>query len=441
MIAKFQLQLLGLQGWQRTLWIMFFAQICTAIGFSMIFPFLPLYVAELGTNTALSIEFWAGMVFSAQAFTMMLTGPVWGVLADRYGRKLMVQRAMFGGALLVFLMAFARTAEELTLIRMVQGAVTGVVSAANALVAASAPRDRTGFAMGVIQVGLWGGVALGPLMGGVLADMFGLRVPFIITAVMLSIAGVIVQIGIREEFNPEERAANRRKSFMSEWRHIFSMSGVLETYAIRFLSGLSRSMIVPILPLFVAALLASGTMTLHPPVFFDVFGASAGVNTYTGLVIGIASATATGSAVYLGRLGDKIGHRRVLIGSALAAMLLYLPQAFVTDVWQLIALQGLTGIASGGIVAAPSALLARYTQPGEEGAVYGLDNSVVAAARAIAPLAGAGIAYLFGLRATLAAMSVVFLVVVVVGMLLLPRQEIAREKAQPEPESHPGVGG
>ncbi|MFW5772550.1 MAG: MFS transporter, partial [Phototrophicaceae bacterium] len=245
----------GLEVWQRNLVIVFIAQMVSAIGFSLIFPFLPLYVADLGTNTGLSLEFWAGMVFSAQAFTMMLVSPVWGALADRYGRKMMVQRAMFGASITILLMAFVRTSEELVLLRAIQGLIAGTVSAANALVAASAPRERTGFAMGLLQVALWSGVALGPLIGGVMADAFGFRMPFIITAVMLAIGGILVLVGVHEEFTPESRQANKSKSIVSEWGHVVHMPGVVQTYAVRFLTALSKSMVVPIMPLFVAMLM------------------------------------------------------------------------------------------------------------------------------------------------------------------------------------------
>ena len=111
--------------WKRTLTIVVFAQMMTAVGFSSIFPFLPLYVDALGARSGLSVEVLAGLVYSAQAFTMMLASPVWGALADRYGRKLMVQRAMFGGAVLLFLMALVRSAEELVLLRGMQGGGDG----------------------------------------------------------------------------------------------------------------------------------------------------------------------------------------------------------------------------------------------------------------------------------------------------------------------------
>ena len=95
---------------------MFVAQLLTAVGFSVIFPFLSLYVTELGSRTALSVEFLAGAVFSAQAITMMIASPIWGAVADRYGRKLMVERAMFGGAVIMLLMGFVRSGEELVFV-------------------------------------------------------------------------------------------------------------------------------------------------------------------------------------------------------------------------------------------------------------------------------------------------------------------------------------
>jgi MFS transporter, DHA1 family, multidrug resistance protein len=199
--------------WQKTLYIMFFAQLMTAVGFSSIFPFLPLYVQELGAVSGLSIELLAGLVFSGQAFTMMLAAPFWGSLADRYGRKLMVERALFGGAIILFLMAFARSAEELVILRALQGLITGTVAAANALVAAQAPRERAGYAMGLLTVSMGGGVALGPLIGGVIADTFSYSAAFYVTGALLFLAGLVVFFGIQETFErPAKQTVNKAPS-------------------------------------------------------------------------------------------------------------------------------------------------------------------------------------------------------------------------------------
>jgi DHA1 family multidrug resistance protein-like MFS transporter len=408
--------------WQRTLWIIFFAQLVTSMGFSIIYPFLPLYVNELGTNTNLSLSFWAGMVFSSQALTMTISAPIWGAVADRYGRKLMVQRAIFSGVLLLILMGFARSAEELTLLRAIQGLSTGTVAAASALVAAETPRHRMGYAMGVVQLALWLGVAIGPMIGGILADSYGFRAPNFVAAALLFIAGIAVHFGVKEVFNPEHREKNRSKGFVSEWRHVLSMKGVLQTYSIRFMMGLCRSMLIPVIPLYVMMLMMDDTFTLIPEPFAYFSMAFIGISTITGLVVGAESAASTVSGIYFGRLGDRIGHRRVIMICSVIGFVFFFPQAFVNDVWQLLALMFLGGIAVGGLVAAPSALLTHFTERGEEGAVFGLDNSVVAAARAIAPLLGSGIAAIFGLRVAFIVASVLIGTVVIIAGLILPNE-------------------
>lgn len=394
-------------GWRRILYIMFVAQLFSATGFSVTFPFMPLYVKHLGTFTGISLDFWAGAAFSAQAFTMMIAAPIWGALADRYGRKLMVARAMFGGTIMLALMAFVRSAEELVLLRTIQGFITGTDSAANALVASTAPREKAGYAMGLLQVSMWGGIALGPLLGGFLAEAFGYAIPFLVTAVMLFIAGMLVWFGIDENFEPSEHITQNHPSFVAGWRHVLSMPGVPLTYTLRFLNALSRSMIVPILPLFIATLIADGQ----------------GVSAITGLIVGIPSAAVTASAIYFGRLGDRIGHRRIVIMCAGAAALCYIPQSFVNEPTHLLLLQILTGAASGGLLASPSALLARYTEPGEEGAVYGLDNSIVSGGRAAAPLVGAAIALWFGYRGVFLMTGVILLLMVFLAVRWLPEAD------------------
>ncbi len=365
--------------WKRILIVMFVAQLLSAIGFSMIFPFLPNYVESLGSAWGLDLVFLAGAVFSSHALTMMLASPVWGAVADRLGRKPMVLRAMYGGAAIVLVMAFARSAEELVALRAIQGVLTGIVSAGNALVAAAAPRERSGFALGALQTALTSGVALGPVLGGVLADTVGYRAAFVITAGLLLAGGVLVQVGVREEFTPPANA-RRMSSMFGDWSHILRTPGVGVTFAARFSAWLGRGVMVPILPLFVPILLADGGRS----------------GTFTGLVIGIAAGTSTLSAIALGNVGDRIGHRAVLIASSAAAAAFYLPMAFVETGWQLLLLNGLAGVAIGGVMPSLSALLNVVTEQTEVGSAFGLDNAVIAASRAVAPLVGVGLAALLG---------------------------------------------
>ncbi|WP_322489524.1 MFS transporter [Chloroflexus sp.] len=395
--------------WQTTLWIMFIAQFLSAIGFSIIFPFLPLYVAYLGVATFGDVALWAGLVFSLQALTMAIAAPIWGSLADRLGYKLMVERAMYGGTIILLLMGFARSAEELTLLRAIQGMITGTISAANALVATVTPRERMGFAMGTLQMGLWSGTAAGPLIGGLMAETLGFRATFITTAALLLASGILVTVGVRGGGKAPETSQRQHTGMVQSWLSIARTPGIGPAYGMRFLSSLAQTILLPFAPLFIASLLSTGDP----------------VSAFTGLIVGVSSAAGTATAIWLGRLGDRIGHRQVLMGSALLAGLTFAPQGLVTNVWQLLVLQALSGAAIGGITPSLSALLGRYTANGSEGAVYGLDSSIVSAARAVAPLIGALVVGPFGFGSAFFVSSVAC-IAISIGAARLPVEERLR---------------
>lgn len=379
--------------WRKNLYILFCVQLLTTAGFSLVFPFLPLYIRELGIATGGSIEFWSGMVFSTQAFTMMIASPLWGVVADRYGRKPMLMRATIGGAILIVLMGFVQNAEQLVVLRTIQGFVTGVISSVNALVAATTPKEKTGSAMGLLMLGRWGGIALGPVAGGVIGDTFGYRESFIITGVMLTLAGLAVLFWVHEDFTPVEKA--KRPSLFGGYRELLTAPGMVSLYGLAFLRSLGQMMIFPVAALFMIQLMHS----------------ESGAATWTGLMIGSVAGGSAISGVYLGRLGDRIGHEKIMLASAIACALLYVPQPFVTAPWQLITLQALGGLAVGGLLSPMAALMNLWTPQGTQGATYGLENSVVAGGRTIAPLFAAAIASWWNVRAVFGATAVVYLVV------------------------------
>lgn len=392
--------------WQRTLFIMFFAQMISMIGFSSIFPFLPLYVKSLGTVTSLSTDFCAGLVYSGQAFSMMIASPIWGSLADRFGRKVMVERAMFGGAIVIFVMAFVRSAEELVVLRMIQGLITGVMGATNALVAATVPRGKTGYAMGLMQVGMGLGLGLGPVIGGVVADAYGYRAAVFITASLLVVAGVVVMFGVDEKFVPRDATDKRHLNFINAWKRVLTAQGVRLVYMLRFVNQMARIMFIPILPVFIMSL-------MHNP---------GRVNSFTGIVLGASSAATAIFSIYLGRVGDRTGHRTIVIICMLSSSVLFAMQSLVSEGWQLLLLQICYGISLGGTITGISALLANYTQQGEEGSVYGLDNSIHSGARMVGPLVGVGVSAWFGIRMVFVTAALLYLMAGVLAVYGLPKR-------------------
>jgi len=393
------------RGWKWSLYVVAFAQLISATGFSLVFPFLPFYVEFLGTHTHIGIEFWSGMVFSALGLTMMISSPLWGAVADRYGRKPMVVRAMLGGSFIMLLLSFARSAEEVVALRALQGMITGTAAATNAIVAALTPRERVGYAMGVMQTAFWVGISLGPVIGGAVSDIAGYRILFLIASALLFVGGTSVVFGVHEEFVPTETKGHGVFGFAWEWYEVIKTPGIAASFAVRFLGQGSKQLVLPFIPLFAKMLLAGHS----------------NINTLTGLMMSLASAATVLTAIQMGKLGDRIGHKTVLSASLLLSALVYFPQGLSRTGVDLLVLQVLAGAAAGGFGSSLGALLARYSRVGQEGAVYGLDNSTVAASRAIAPMVGAAVASAMGIRWVFVAAGVVLLAGAITAASIMPK--------------------
>ncbi len=395
--------------WLVTLVVVAFAQALGTGGIALVYPFLPLYVQTFSEAQFISPELLAGLVIGAPPLVASLSTPFWGRLADQYGRKKMVIRATFGASIVLCLMGFAQSAAALIALRALQGLTSGIIAANMALVAGESPRERIGFALGSLQVGLFSGVAIGPLIGGILAERFGFQIPFFFTASMLLLAGLLVAFGVRETYQPP---ANSRLNLnplkmVRAWKSILHNKGVKTVYSLRFLNGFAQRSLMPIAPLFV--------MVLIPDAL------AAGASSYAGLVLTVSSVTTTAGSLLLGWLSDKWGYRNILLGAALMAMIFYIPQAFVSDITQLLFFQALAGFAAGGVLAAPAAMLATFTQLGDEGSVYGLDASVSSFANGMAPLTASVITSVLGLRVVFAAVALYYLTIFFIGGQFLPK--------------------
>ena len=390
--------------WRRNLYILFGLQVLSMVGFSMVFPFLPLYINELGISSWGTVEFWSGMVFSSQAITMMISAPLWGAVADRYGRKLMLIRATLGAAILIAIMGFVQNAEQLTLLRAIQGLVSGTIPAANALVASSAPKEHSGEALGLLQTGTWIGIAVGPLIGGVIGDTFGFRECFWVTGILLALSAFSIFFWVQEDFKPADKI--KRQSFMNSFSLLLRAPNMFYLYSVTFLETTARMLFFPIAALFIMELMKS----------------TSGAATVTGLMMAIKAVTSSASAVWLGRIGDRVGHLRILLISVIASICIYLLQAFVNAAWQLILLQALSGFAIGGVIPSISAQINLHTPMGNQGATYGVNASITAAGRGLAPMLGAIFAMWFGMRSVLVLSAVVYGLTALV-VLLIPRND------------------
>jgi DHA1 family multidrug resistance protein-like MFS transporter len=401
--------------WQQNLRAIWFAELVAIVGFTVVIPILPLYVEQLGAKGVSQVRIWSGVIFASHAITMAIFGPIWGALSDRYGRKVMVERAMFGGAVVMTLMAFAQSPLQLALLRALQGSLTGTVTAATALVAASAPNERAGYALGTLQMAIYAGASAGPLVGGVVSDTLGYRAAFVVTGMLLLIAGLGVLMFVKEPSRAQLTPSRLRtvgdvkaaigQGFSDELGMLLASAPLLAVLGVRLVMRLASGMVGPTLPLFVENIAPSNTS----------------VATMTGLITG---ANAVGGAVggrELGQLGDRVGHRSILVICALGSVLCYVPQSIVSGSLWLIPLQAGAGLAMGGILASVSASLAELTPPGREGIVYGVDASVISVANAIGPMTGSLLAAWLGLRAPFLAAALVFGIGGIAALRLSPK--------------------
>lgn len=364
--------------WQRTVYAVWFAHLLAAVGFSFVMPFLPLFVREeLGVANDQLAGVWAGAAMTAAGLSLTVFQPIWGALADRYGRKLMLQRAMFGGAITIGLMGLVHSAPQLVVLRLIQGALTGTGSACNTLVASVTPRERLGFTMGLLQTALIGGNSLGPWLGGMMADGFGYRIPFFVCGALWAVAGLVVVVGARERFVVPSQCVNGNHGL----RQVFGGRGLAALLTSFFLNAFAITFVGPIFPLFVERIA-------------DTTRAA----TITGQIMGAGGLAAGISALLVGRMGDRLGHRRMLIVSSLGSAFFSAPHAIVNALWQLFGLRVGWGLVSGGAGPAMNAMIGSHVSSDMYGRAFGLTTSAMCLGFALGPLAGGVMASIAGLR-------------------------------------------
>jgi DHA1 family multidrug resistance protein-like MFS transporter len=349
------------------------------LGFAFVLPFLPLYLKQLHVESESAIVIWSGVLLASTAVTLAIFSPIWGAVADRRGRKLMVLRAMLLGALVVALMGFVENVWQLLALRALQGAAAGTVAASTALVASSVPRDRLAHSMGLLQTSMYLGISVGPLLGGVLAEAFGIRATFLIAGMMLATGGVMVGLFVHEHFPPP--SAQSRPRFVTLVRAGLTSRALRPLLVVTLLIQLASAIVLPSLPLFVEHLTEPG----HP------------VKLYAGLAFGATAVFSAIAALNYSRIIDRAGYRRLLIFACFGAAIFFAPQAFVSNVGQLLLLRAGLGIFFGVLIPATNVLVGLVT-PGEmRGSAYGLTASATAMGSAVGPLLGSAIAASFGI--------------------------------------------
>ncbi|NQX48097.1 MFS transporter [Paenibacillus tritici] len=349
--------------WKVNLMVLWFGQFLVNAGMTMITPFLSLYLAkDLGVTGDRAIGMWAGLIFAANFLTSFIFQPLWGKLADKYGRKIMLLRSSFGMAIVIVLMGFAQSPMQLLLLRLLNGTISGFNPASIALVSGTTPKPRMGFAMGLMQSGAVAGTILGPLMGGLLADWIGFRPIFYVVGALLFVASLLALFLVKEKFDRVEAAQVPQVSVLQGFKELAKVPQLPALFGVTFL--LQFAMISP--------------MTLLPLYVEKLHGSAVNIAFWAGMVSAVTGISNMVASPLLGKLSDKVGAHRILTFALIGAALFLIPQAFVTSVWQLILVRFLMGVFMGGLLPSVNALIRSYTPDGKESRAFGFNSSTLA---------------------------------------------------------------
>lgn len=347
-----------METWKRTVYISLVCVFCIAFGVSQLAPILPLYFHDLGVQTPEAMSLWSGLATGATYTIVCIAAPFWGRIADKRGRKITLIRSSFGMALCNILIAFQTTPEGVVLIRLIQGLVSGFYSASITLIASESPIERTGWALGLLASANLAGSLIGPLLGGYIADTVGIRNDFIIVGIIMSLAGLLAAVFIHEDYKPkanvEKLSISKLKEQIPEFNSVIALCVASFIYAICIMS------LQPVISVYIKGIVPSDTENLAF-IAGAVFSA-----------MGIAQLM---SSSPLGKLVDKIGPRKVLVISLIYVGILNIPQAYVSDVYQLAIIRFLQGFGLGGMLPALNTYLSSKTPREFTGQVFSYNQS------------------------------------------------------------------
>ncbi|MBI4297418.1 MAG: MFS transporter [Chloroflexi bacterium] len=402
--------------WRRNLYTIWFSMLLLIMGFSFTFPILPLFFKELGVTDSGKAAFWTGLSGGAMGAGMLIFGPIWGMVGDRYGRKKNAIRAAMGGMLATGLTGLATDVSHVLILRFLYGAGTGMMATSSALVAATTPKEKVGYAMGVLVSAPFIGTTLGPLAGGILVDTVGFRAAFFVGAGVQAVAGLMYLLLVKEKFEPPPEAQRSVGNYLGNLFGLAASRAMFSALMLIFMVQLAPTLILPVLPLFISELQANTGATISGAVFS---------------LMGLAGAV---SSYLTGRISARVGPRTILFACATMAGLLYIPMAAATSVYQVMVLIPLAGLFKGPIQATTSAIIARSAPPDRLGSAFGLMQSANSLAGGIGPVMGGSIADAISLRAVFLVNGLGFLVVAALTTVLVKAEGKA---PAPQPEAVP----
>ncbi|MBI5214354.1 MAG: MFS transporter [Ignavibacteriae bacterium] len=377
--------------WKKNLYTLWAAQFLTMIGMNLVIPFLPFYIRHLGVTDQQELAMWSGLAFSGTFMSSFIATPIWGSLGDRHGKKMMVVRAIFGLGVAQIFVGFSQDVYQLFFFRMVQGAISGFIPAAIALVSSSTPKEKIGYSLGFLQSATAGGAVFGPFVGGILADFIEYRYIFFIVAGLCFIGGLFIMKFVQEVEQPE--TLKTRSSVFDNYKFVFT-NNQLRLIAITIVIGqASALMIESIFALFVE----------------HFFQQTEYVSTLTGIVVAISGLFMFIAAPWWGKRNDRIGFKKNLSVALAGTGAFYAAHIVVPGLVVLMILRAGLGFVRGGILHTLFSLSNHHAPADRKSGLMGIASSMAVLGNMLGPLTGGYIASQFGITTVFAVNSVMLM--------------------------------
>jgi len=415
-------------GWRRNLVFIWIGVFVGLMGANFVFPFIPFFIQDLGVTDESRVAFYTGITASATGLSLTLTAPLWGSLADRFGRKPMFLRALVGAGLLIGIMGIAQAVWQLIILRFLMGAFAGTMGAAAALVAATTPKEQVGRALGTLQTGQFAANMLGPVLGGIVASSLGIRESFIFCAALYGIAAILVFFFVSETpvagSEPGPAARRSEGSLLENLRVVIGERQVVLVLLFLFVLWLSTTFVRPVMPLsidkFATAAPGDGRVHLElPGGAWDLRKEAA-----TGIVFAVIGLTSTIAALSVAPLGERFGYRNTVVAAALITGLLYPLVALAQGLTAFLLLFGAVGLFQGAMVPGTNALIAAGTPDGKQGSAFGLAASMQSMALLLGPLGGGFTSGVGGIGAVYIVIGVILVLAALAAAMLVREPEV-----------------
>jgi MFS transporter, DHA1 family, multidrug resistance protein len=374
--------------WKRNLWVLWIGVFFTAASFSMVIPFLPIFLLQIGVHE--HTEMWAGLLFSSAFFAGAIASPFWGRMADKYGRKPMIIRAGFVLFAIYTLMAFVTNPYQILVLRILQGLLSGFIPGAIALIGTNTPNNKVGYALSLISTASASGTILGPLLGGGISHLVGNRWAFVTAGMIVFLATLLIIFWVVEEnFTPSKV----RGSIKTDFKVALTNRPFVLVLILTVLTSCSVMTIEPVLPLYIVKL----------------GGTSENASLLAGIVFSLPGIASALFAPFWGKWADKVGFQRVLFIGLLGGGLGTLAQVLFSQIWGFSLMRFVFGIFFCAVYPALNGLVVKSTPEDFRGRAFSLNQTANQIGGMTGPIIGGFLGGVFPVQ----------MVFIVTGILLL----------------------